>query len=104
MNCPYEFYRVLQEQAPVYRLPGTSIYMVTRYSDIKKILKDTATFSNNIMHLLDGPEPAPEVTAIYDQGWKSADTLVTADPPRHRTCRWPSPPGPSSDPRRRWPS
>ena len=87
LNCPYDFYKVLQEQAPVYQLPDTNIFMVTRYGDIKKIVKDTATFSNNFTHLLTGPEPAPEVTAIYKQAWDPADTLVTADPPIHRTYR-----------------
>lgn len=87
LNCPYEFYRVLQEQAPVYQLPGTNIFMVTRYSDIKKILKDTATFSNNFTEQLKGPEPAPEVTAIYAKAWQPVDTMITADPPRHKTYR-----------------
>jgi cytochrome P450 len=87
LNCPYDFYKVLQEQAPVYQLPGTNIFMVTRYADIKKLLKDTTTFSNNFTHLLKGPEPAPEVTAIYNQAWQPVDTLVTADPPKHKTYR-----------------
>ncbi|CAA0125357.1 Putative cytochrome P450 YjiB [Halioglobus japonicus] len=87
LNCPYEFYKVLQEQAPVYLLPGTNIFMVTRYSDIKKILKNTQTFSNNFTEQLKGPEPDPEVTAIYASAWQPVDTLITADPPRHRTYR-----------------
>ena len=87
LNCPYEFYKVLQEQAPVYQLPGTSIYMVSRYADIKQLLKDTETYSNNFTHLLKGPEPAPEVTAIYAQAWQPVDTMITADPPRHKTYR-----------------
>ena len=87
LNCPYEFYRTLQEQAPVYHLPDTNIYMVTRHADIKKLLKDTEVYSNNFNHLLKGPEPAPEVTAIYAQAWQPVDTLITADPPRHKTYR-----------------
>ncbi|MCB1706138.1 MAG: cytochrome P450 [Halioglobus sp.] len=87
LNCPYEFYRTLQEQAPVYQLPGTDIFMVTRHADVKKLLKDTATFSNNFTHLLKGPEPAPEVTAIYARAWQPVDTMITADPPRHKTYR-----------------
>jgi cytochrome P450 len=87
LNCPYEFYRTLQEQAPVYPLPGTNIFMVTRYADIKKLLKDTETYSNNFNHLLKGPEPAPEVTAIYAKAWQPVDTMITADPPRHKTYR-----------------
>ena len=87
LNCPYEFYRVLQEQAPVYQLPDTNIFMVSRYADIKKILKDTATFSNNFTEQLKGPQPAPEVTAIYARAWQPVDTMITADPPRHKTYR-----------------
>lgn len=87
LNCPYEFYRVLQEQAPVYQLPDTNIFMVTRHADIKRILKDTDTFSNNFTAQLKGPEPAPEVTAIYAKAWQPVDTMITADPPRHKTYR-----------------
>ncbi|MGB1141156.1 MAG: cytochrome P450 [Halioglobus sp.] len=87
LNCPYAFYKVLQEQAPVYQLPGTNIFMVTRYADIKKILKNTAVFSNNFTEQLKGPEPAPEVTAIYAKAWQPVDTMITADPPRHKTYR-----------------
>lgn len=87
LNCPYDFYRTLQDQAPVYQLPETNIFMVTRYADIKKLLKDTARYSNDFNHLLTGPEPAPEVTAIYEQGWQPVDTMITADPPRHKVYR-----------------
>jgi cytochrome P450 len=87
LNCPYDFYQTLQEQAPVYQLPGTNIFMVTRHADIKKLLKDTETYSNNFNHLLKGPEPTPEVTAIYAKAWQPVDTMITADPPRHKTYR-----------------
>jgi len=87
LNCPYEFYKTLQEQAPVYNLPDTNIFMVTRYADIKQLLKDTETYSNDFNHLLKGPEPAPEVTEIYAKAWQPVDTLITADPPKHRTYR-----------------
>jgi cytochrome P450 len=87
LNCPYDFYKTLQEQAPVYQLPDTNIFMVTRHSDIKKLLKDTETYSNDFSHLLVGPVPAPEVTAVYAQGWMPVDTMITADPPRHKTYR-----------------
>jgi cytochrome P450 len=87
LNCPYEFYQTLQEQAPVYQLPNTNIFMVSRYADVKQLIKDTQTYSNNFNELLKGPEPAPEVTAIYAQAWQPVDTLITADPPRHKTYR-----------------
>ena len=87
LNCPYEFYKTLQEQAPVYQLPDTNIFMVSRYADVKQLIKDTDTFSNNFNHLLKGPEPAPEVTEIYARAWQPVDTLITSDPPRHKIYR-----------------
>ena len=87
LNCPYDFYQTLQEQAPVYRLPETNIFMVTRHADIKSLLKDTQTYSNRFGELLEGPEPDPAVTDIYAKGWQSVDTMITADPPRHKTYR-----------------
>jgi cytochrome P450 len=87
LNCPYDFYESLQSQAPVYQLPDTNIFMVTRHADVKQLLKDTATYSNNFNHLLKGPEPAQEVMDIYAQGWDPVDTMITSDPPRHKTYR-----------------
>ena len=87
LNCPYDFYQALQEQAPVYQLPDTNIFMVSRHADIIKLLKDTETYSNNFGELLNGPEPDPAVTEIYQRGWQSVDTMITADPPRHKTYR-----------------
>ena len=87
LNCPYDFYKTLQDQAPVYQLPNTNIFMVTRHADIKKILKDTASYSNNFTDQLKGPTPAPEVTEIYAKAWQPVDTMITADPPRHRAYR-----------------
>lgn len=87
LNCPYDFYKTLQEQAPVYQLPEHDIFMVTRHSDIKDLLKDTSTYSNNFNHLLKGPEPSQEVLDIYAQGWEPVDTMITSDPPRHKVYR-----------------
>lgn len=87
IESPFEFYRLLREQAPVYQLPGTNIFMLSRLADIKQVLKDTATFSSDFMHVLKGPEPSPEAAAIYAEGLEPVDTLLTMDPPRHRVYR-----------------
>jgi len=87
IESPYEFYQVLREQAPVYQLPGTDIFMVSRLEDIKQTAKDTATFSSDFMHVLKGPEPCPEAAEIYASGIEPVDTLLTMDPPRHKVYR-----------------
>ena len=87
IESPFEFYQLLREQAPVYQLPGTNIFMLSRLADIKLALKDTATFSSDFVHLLKGPEASPEAAQFYADGVEPVDTLLTMDPPRHRVYR-----------------
>ncbi|NCF19682.1 MAG: cytochrome P450 [Haliea sp.] len=87
IESPYEFYQLLRSQAPVYQLPGTNIFMLSRWEDIRRAAKDTATFSNDFIHLLKGPEPCAEAADIYAGGIEPVDTLLTMDPPRHKTYR-----------------
>ncbi len=87
IESPHEFYQVLRQQAPVYQLPGTNIFMLSRYEDVRRAAKDTATFSNDFMHVLKGPDPSPEAAEIYASGYEPVDTLLTMDPPRHKVYR-----------------
>ena len=87
IESPFEFYQVLREQAPVYLLPGTNIYMLSRLNDIRQAAKDTETFSSDFRYLLQGPEPSPAAAEIYQDGYEQVDTLLTMDPPRHRVYR-----------------
>ena len=87
IESPSVFYQALRSQAPVYQLPGTEIFMLSRLGDIKQAAKDTATFSSDFMHLLKGPEPCPEAAEIYSGGIEPVNTLLTMDPPRHKTYR-----------------
>jgi cytochrome P450 len=54
IESPYQFYQALRSQAPVYQLPGTNIFMLSRWEDIRRAAKDTATFSNDFTR-----NPAP---------------------------------------------
>ena len=45
-ECPYGAYKVLREEAPVWKDPISGIYVITRYDDIKDVLIDTETFRN----------------------------------------------------------
>ena len=87
IESPFEFYQVLREQAPVYLLPGTNIYMLSRLNDIRQAAKDTETFSSDFRYLLQGPAPSPAAAEIYQDGYEQVDTLLTMDPPRHRVYR-----------------
>lgn len=61
---PYPTYRWLRENAPVYPVPGTPMYVVSRHEDIKNILRDPKTFASNLgmkvplmsMVMMDAPD------------------------------------------------
>lgn len=87
LECPFEFYRLARSEAPIYLLPGTNIYLVTRHADIRAMLKDTATYSSDIGHLLSGSGESEDIQKMYEDMIEPANTLLTLDPPRHRVYR-----------------
>jgi cytochrome P450 len=92
LECPYEFYKLAREQAPVMELPSpitnAKLFLVTRYDLVVEILKDTAVFSSNFSTLLAGKQEQDEqLQQIYAQGWPQMNTLLTADPPEHERFR-----------------
>ncbi len=92
IECPYEFYKLAREQAPVMELPGlmpeAKLFLVTRYDLVMEILKNTEVFSSNFSSLLAGREEQDaELQKIYAQGWPQVNTLLTADPPEHERFR-----------------
>jgi cytochrome P450 len=84
----FETYRMLREQAPVYQVPGTQLFVLTRYDDIAMVVRDSTRFSNEPEK--HGGEPlllCPEARAIYEaRGWPKAFPL-SQDPPEHRRFR-----------------
>jgi cytochrome P450 len=85
-RCPYEFYRALRDQAPVYREPRTGYYLVSRYQDIMEVKKNTRLFSNDFMKAL-GIRVPDEAMAIYKQCRARPATLHRTDPPKHDRYR-----------------
>ncbi len=86
-ECPFHVYQQLQEEAPVWQIPGTNVFVVTRYDDIREIIRDPSRFSSSFSALLNTGSSNEEVNAIYGQGYEMVETLLTQDPPRHRVYR-----------------
>jgi len=86
-ECPFHVYQQLQEEAPVWQMPGTNVFVVTRYDDIREIIRDPGRFSSSFSALLNTGSSNEEVNAIYGQGYEMVETLLTQDPPRHRVYR-----------------
>ncbi|MFZ4604926.1 MAG: cytochrome P450 [Caulobacter sp.] len=81
---PFEFYQALHAQAPVYQMPETGMFIVSRYDDLREMLMDTATFSNRMeTKTLQGENWQIYEDIIAEKGWPEAGTLNFSDPPAH---------------------
>lgn len=87
-------YKTLLEEAPVYQIPGTTVYVVCKYQDILTVVRDPKTFSNQPEE--HGGEPLiehAEARQYYiDHGLGKATgrtrwPLLGMDPPDHRKYR-----------------
>lgn len=96
-QCPYPAYAVLRQQAPVFADPGTGYLVVTRYEDLRSVLKDPETFSSQIgdpryrdlrgRRQLDS-EHACRIRALYEEkGWLPKPALAGRDDPNHKQMR-----------------
>ncbi len=87
IECPYHTYKKLRQEAPVFKDPVAGFFTITCYPDVQKVLKDTTTFSSDVMDLMAPPEMR---TRFEDQGgYPSVPTLITVDPPKHKFYRTP---------------
>ena len=85
---PYPYYVALHAQAPVYRMPDTGAYLVSRYRDVQYVLQTPEIWSNDLLgkagFSMFQHEEAREV--LEAGGWPR-DTRLQSDPPRHRDYR-----------------
>jgi cytochrome P450 len=86
LENPYPVYAQAREQAPVFFSPLHDAWVVTRYEDVRAILRDPTRFSS--AHLFRTPvNPTPEVLAELAQLPPELHLLVSEDPPTHRRTR-----------------
>jgi cytochrome P450 len=84
LTCPFPFYRALRESGPVYQLPGTNIYVLSRHRDVLEAFTRPNIFSSH-RPPLGGADP--EFLAILAHGYRTEPTLTTSDPPAHTAYR-----------------
>jgi cytochrome P450 len=87
MKHPFEFYDKLRGEAPVYQIPGTEMYLVTSYADVKEIARKHKIFSSEMNSLMQGMTPDPEIVAIMEEGYPPVATMLTRDAPAHNRYR-----------------
>ena len=49
---PYPYYAAMRKESPVYRIPNTDVYAVTRYEDVSTMLNHPEEFSSAGMRLM----------------------------------------------------
>ena len=86
VECPFDLYRRARDEMPVFYSERFDLWVVTRYEDIARILKDPALFSSAQSLAVDSAV-APEVQAVLDSGYPATPTMVTAGPPVHTRFR-----------------
>lgn len=86
---PYPTYALLRRERPVFYAPQYDLWVVTRYEDVLRVLKEDETFSSRIALHSTPHEPAPEVGRVLDQGWPEMPIIVESDPPLHTRIRRP---------------
>ncbi|MBO00524.1 MAG: hypothetical protein CL438_07690 [Acidimicrobiaceae bacterium] len=87
-ECPYSAYKVLREEAPVWKDPISGIYVITRYDDIKDVLIDTETFRNQRKFRARTNTRSEVIHKLYEEkDWVPAPTLAGRDDPEHKEMK-----------------
>ena len=87
LSDPYPCFRLLRDQAPVFYAEDIDHWVVSRYQDVKQILRDYDNYSaqNTIAPL--HPLCAAAQQALTDGGWNMLPALGNADRPQHTKTR-----------------
>ena len=83
---PRAFWSAMRTEQPVYEIPGTGFFAVSRYEDALYVLTNEDIFSSNQPPGMQA-QPGPEIEEILKQGYPPANTLLTNDPPSHTRFR-----------------
>ncbi|WP_194745489.1 cytochrome P450 [Thermaurantiacus tibetensis] len=87
--CPYPLYARLHAEAPVWQDPATGFFVITRYADMQAVIRDTESFSNDLLFLERRPRTAPAEAEriLREEGYARPQVLQRNDPPRHARYR-----------------
>lgn len=87
LSDPYPFFRLAREQAPVFYAEDIDHWVVSRYEDVKQVLRDYENYSacNTIAPIHPLCEAAQRV--LQEGGWNMAPALGNADRPQHTRNR-----------------
>lgn len=92
-QCPYPAYKQLRDEAPVHHIPGTDMYVVTRYDTVREVLMDPQRFPSSAPQgrfrasAADMERGRMVAERFEEKGWLPAATLNGRDDPNHKQMR-----------------
>ena len=92
-QCPYDAYKQLRDEAPLYNIPGTQMWVVSRYDDVREVLMDPKRFTssapNGRFRASAGDLERGKLVEerFKAKGWVPAATLNGRDDPNHKQMR-----------------
>ncbi|NGY04811.1 cytochrome P450 [Solimonas terrae] len=85
LDDPYPFYRRLQSEAPVWQVPGSRIFIITRHALLDEASRRVEDFSSNLRGVLYRGRGGVPARLTRQKG--IPQILATADPPLHGVHR-----------------
>jgi cytochrome P450 len=91
LDPPWPFHEQLRRHAPVFKVDELGFYLVMKYDDAVRVLKDPKTFSSSFPHRfgtgLSFLPSTPAKEAAHAKGYRWEPTLFFTDAPAHRRHR-----------------
>jgi cytochrome P450 family 144 len=85
LQDPYDFYATLREEAPVWRVPGADVVVISSFALLSEAVTRIEDFSSTMTCLL--YRDSDGLPARLSFGDAATPTLAAADPPVHTTHR-----------------
>ena len=86
-ESPYRIYAEARARAPVFFAERFGFWVVTRYEDVLRVLKDGRTFSSRDALTSSHVDLPAEVQAVLDEGWPEMPVIIDTDAPQHTAIR-----------------
>ena len=87
IDDPYAFLAQARAEEPVFYSPEIDHWIVTRYADVKAILRDPATFSSRMAQSPIKPWPQEAVAQFAAHNFEIKPVFSNNDPPSHTEVR-----------------
>ena len=86
---PFEMYAAIQDAPGIYQMPETGFFIVSRFADLRAVLTDPVTFSNEVDRAALQGAALSEGHQHYlaEHGWPHVGTLQRTDAPAHSRYR-----------------